>query len=101
LQNRASYVSSEAFPSTAGWEEPAALRDALWTEPSSRAIFDAVEALVLDLPSVVVGQRKGYSAWSRHYQFAGLRPIKGGKARLGLALAPDVHPLLQPAKNDG
>jgi len=101
LQNRASYVLNEAFPPAAGWSEPPALRDALWTDPGSRAIFEAVEALVLALPDIVVGQRKGYSAWSRAYQFAALRPIKGGKARLGLALASDAAPSLEPAKNEG
>lgn len=101
LQNRASYVLNEAFPPDVGWSEPEALKNALWTDPPSRAIFEAVEALVLALPDVVVGQRKGYSAWSRRYQFAALRPLKGGKARLGLALAFDAAPALEPAKNEG
>lgn len=97
LQNRASYVLSEAFPPEAGWSTPDALRDALWTDPAARAIFEAVEAAVLALPDVVAGQRKGYSAWSRAYQFVAIRPIKGGKARLGLALSPDADPRLEPA----
>jgi hypothetical protein len=101
LQNRASYVLGEAFPSTASWSQPEALRDTLWVDPASRAIFAAVEALVLALPGVVVGQRKGYSAWSRSYQFSALRPLKGGRARLGLAVAPDADPCLEPAKNEG
>jgi len=101
LQNRASYVLSEAFPPAAGWDEPDALKDALWTDPASRAIFTAVEALVMALPAVVTGQRKGFSAWSRNYQFAAMRPLKGGKARLGLALPPDADPALEPAKNEG
>jgi hypothetical protein len=101
LQNRASYVLSEAFPSAASWSEPDAFRDALWTDPASRAIFEAVETLVLALPEIVVGQRKGYSAWSRTYQFAAMRPIKGGKARLGLAMAPDPTASLEPARNEG
>ena len=100
LQNRASYVLSEAFPSPVGWSEPEALRDALWTDPASLAILGAVEAMVLALPDVVAGQRKGYSAWSRNYQFAALRPVRGGKARLGVALAPDAAPALEPAKNE-
>ena len=100
LQNRASYVLSEAFPPEAGWDTPDQLRDALWTDPASRAIFDAVEKLVQALPNVVTGQRKGYSAWSRNYQFVAVRPLKGGKARLGLALAPDSHASLEPAKNN-
>ena len=102
LQNRASYVLGEAFPSTTpGWDEPAALRAALWTDPAQRVLFEAVEAAVKDFPDLVVGQRKGYSAWSRNYQFAAVRPVKGG-ARLGLAAAPDADPRLQPAKpNEG
>jgi hypothetical protein len=99
LQNRASYVLGEAFPPEAGWSEPDALKDALWTDSASRAIFDAVETLALALPEVVVGQRKGFSAWSRNYQFAAIRPLKGGKARLGLAVAPDRG--LEPARNEG
>jgi hypothetical protein len=101
LQNRASYVLGEAFPSPAGWSEPDALRNALWTDPHSRAIFEAAEAEALRLPNVIAGQRKGFSAWSRHYQFAAVRPIKGGRARLGLAVPPDADPRLVPAKNEG
>ena len=102
LQNRASYVLGEAFPSAEpGWREPDALRKALWTDPAQRALFEAVEAAVKDFPGLIVGQRKGYSAWSRNYQFAAVRPVKGG-ARLGLAVAPDAHPRLAPAKpNEG
>jgi hypothetical protein len=47
LQNRASYVLGEAFPSGEGWDEPVALRDALWRDPTQRAILDAVEWIVL------------------------------------------------------
>jgi hypothetical protein len=101
LQNRASYVLSEAFPGGAGWDEPDALRDALWSDPASRAIFEAVERLVLAMPDVIVGQRKGYSAWSRKHQFAAMRPVKGGRARLGLAVTPDAAAGLEPAKNEG
>ena len=43
LQNRASYVLSEAFPPDAGWDEPTRLRDALWPDLAQRAILDAVE----------------------------------------------------------
>lgn len=100
LQNRASYVLGEAFPPEAGWDTPEALKDALWTDPASRTIFAAVEQLVLALPDVVTGQRKGYSAWSRNYQFVAVRPLKGGKARLGLAVAPDADAALEPAKNN-
>ncbi len=101
LQNRASYVLGEAFPPEAGWDTPEALRDALWVDPASRAIFAAVEKLVLALPNVVTGQRKGYSAWSRNYQFVAIRPLKGGKARIGIAVPPDADPALEPARNEG
>jgi len=101
LQNRAMHVLSEAFPSAAGWDQPDALRDALWEDASSRAILEAVEKLALVLPGVVASQRKGFSAWSRTYQFAALRPVRGGTARLGLALPPDAHDSLLTAKNEG
>ncbi len=97
LQNRAMMVLSEAFPSPEGWADPEHLRDALWIDPKSRAILVAVEELALALPDVIVSQRKGYSAWSRRYQFAALRPARGGVARLGLALLPDADPALLPA----
>ena len=100
LQNRASYVLSEAFPSE-GWDEPGALRDALWPDPAQRTILEAVETAALKLPKVVAGQRKGYSAWSNAYQFAALRPIKGGGAVLGLALTPEASPRLEAPKNEG
>jgi hypothetical protein len=101
LQNRAMHVLSEAFPSAVGWDKPDALRDTLWADASSRAILEAVEKLTLVLPEVVASQRKGFSAWSRKYQFAALRPVRGGMARLGLALPPDAHDFLLAAKNEG
>ncbi len=101
LQNRASYVLGEAFPVVASWSEPEAFREALWIDPASHAIFEAVEAAVLTLPQVIVGQRKGYSAWARRYQFIAVRPIRGGKARLGLALTPDIDTRLTSPKNEG
>jgi hypothetical protein len=101
LQNRASYVLGEAFPPEVGWSQPDALRAQLWADPDARAILAAVETRVLALPDIVVGQRKGFSAWSRRYQFAALRPVKGGRARLGLAVTPDLDAALEPAKNEG
>jgi hypothetical protein len=101
LQNRASYVLSEAFPAAASWSEPEGFREALWTDPGSRAIFEAVQAAVMALPDVIVGQRKGYSAWSRHYQFVAVPPVRGGKALLGLAISPDAAAGLEPARNEG
>ena len=101
LQNSAAWVLSEAFESPMGWDDPAALRAALWTDPASTAIFEAVERLVKALPDVSNGQRKGYTAWSHKVQFVAVRPIKGGTARLGLAVAPDVNLRLVPYKNEG
>jgi hypothetical protein len=94
-------VLREAFPSPEGWDQPAALRQALWTDSKSRAILVAVEELALALPEVIASQRKGFSAWSRQYQFAALRPARGGVARLGLALTPDADPALLPAGKEG
>ena len=100
LQNRAMYVLREAFPSEAGWDEPEVLQKALWTDAASRQIFEAVEKMALSMPDVVAGQRKGFSAWSRTYQFAALRPVRGGMARLGLAVPPGTHESLEPAKKE-
>ena len=43
LQNRATHVLAEAFGSKMSWRDPAALIDALWTDRSSRAIFEVVD----------------------------------------------------------
>lgn len=100
--NRAAYVLSVAFPSEDRWDEPDALRAKLWTDPAATAILEAVEALVqAGLTEVVVGQRKGFTAFSRKVQFAALRPLKGGEAALGLALTPDADPRLVEPKNEG
>ena len=72
LQNRAMHVLAEAFPAAVGWDQPDALRDALWADASSRAILEAVEKLALALPEVIPGQRKAFTAWSRKYQFCRL-----------------------------
>ena len=101
LQNRAMHVLNQAFPVAVGWDQPDALRDALWTDASSRLILEAVEKLALVLPGVIASQRKGFSAWSRTYQFAALRPLRRGMARLGLALPLDAHNSLLMAKNEG
>lgn len=86
LQNRASQVIHEAFGSSMAWSEPESLIDALWTDAASRAIFEAVNGRAEALPDVVRTARKGYTAWSRKVQFAALRPVKGGKAMLGIAV---------------
>ena len=101
LQNRAMHVLSVAFPSeTGGWDEADTLRDALWTDPASRAILEAAQAAATALPDVVMGQRKQFTAFSREFQFASVKPIKGGKASLGLAVTPDADPRLEVPKNE-
>ena len=99
--NRIAHILSEAFPSATGWDDADALRAALWKDPASTAIFAAVEAAVADFPGLITGQRKGFSAWSRNFQFASVRPAKGGKARLGLCVSPDADPRLVEPKNEG
>ena len=101
LQNSASYVLSEAFPSAMDWDNPDAARAALWTDPASTAILEAVERIALALPEVGGNQRKGYSAWSRKVQFVAVRPVKGGTAVLGVAVPPDASSRLRPARNEG
>ena len=100
LQNRASHVLANAFPPEMNWNEPQALRDALWVDPAARAVFEAVRAAAEALPEVVAGQRRGFSAWSRKVQFAAARPLKTGGAMLGLALPPTADPRLQAPKNE-
>lgn len=98
--NRASIVISHAFPEKAAWNRPDDLRDELWADLGSRAILEAVEAAVAGFPGLVVAQRKSFTAFSREFQFASIKPIKGGKASLGLAVAPDADPRLEARKNE-
>jgi len=91
LQNRASQVISEAFGSKMTWSEPETLIDSLWNDAASRAIFEAVNDRATALPDVTRTARKGYTAWSRQVQFAAMRPVKGGKAMLGLAAPPEIN----------
>ena len=99
-QNRAAAIFSIAFPSEMGWDDADGLRATLWTDPASRAILEAVEAAVVDFPGLVTGQRKGFTAWSSKAQFAAAKPVKGGTASLGLAVAPDASPRLSEPKNE-
>lgn len=101
LQNRASQVLSEAFGSAMSWQEPGKLSEALWIDPASKAIFEAVDVAARTLGEVIPTSRKGFAAWSRQFQFAALRPVKGGKAMLGLAVTPDASPRLEAPKNEG
>ena len=100
-QNRASYVLSAAFPSERmTWDKPEEARAALWVDPASKAILEALEAAVAGFDDLVTAQRKTYSAWSRQFQFAAAKPVKGGAAVLGLAVAPDASPRLLEPKNE-
>lgn len=100
-QNRASYVLSVAFPSERmTWDKPDEARAALWTDPASTAILEALEAAVASFDGLVTGQRKSFTAWSREFQFAAAKPVKGGTAVLGLAIAPDSSPRLLTPKNE-
>jgi len=93
--NRAAHVLSVAFPSAMGWDEPEKLRAALWSDPRSAAVLDAIAAAVDKLPDITTGQRKSFTAFSRRVQMAAARPVKGGHVLLGLAVAPDEDPRLQ------
>lgn len=94
--NRAAHVLSVAFPSAAGWDDGPALRAALWKDPQSEAILQALEAAVARLPEAITGQRKSFTAWSRKVQMAAARPVKGGHAMVGFAVEPGADPRLQP-----
>lgn len=102
LQNHGVHVLSEAFPPEISWRDADKLRTLLWTDAGSTAILKAVERAAAPLPGLITGQRRGYTAWSRNFQFAALKPAKGGAAVLGLAVAPDANARLAPAaKNEG
>lgn len=98
--NRASIILGKAVPETSHWADPDNLRDTLWADPGGRAILEAVEAAVADLPGLVSAQRKSFTAFSREFQFASARPVKGGGARLGLALEPAADPRLEAPRNE-
>jgi hypothetical protein len=100
LQNHGSHVLSEAFESAMSWQQPDKLIEALWIDPASTAIFHAVDVAARSPDEVIQGARKGYTAWSRSFQFAAAKPVKGGKLMLGLALGPDASPRLEAPKNE-
>lgn len=100
-QNRAATIFGVAFPAEMGWDDADGLRAALWTDPASTAVLAALEAAIGDLPDVVTGQRKAFTAWSRKSQFAAAKPLKGGGVALGLALTPDTSPRLAEPRNEG
>jgi hypothetical protein len=84
--NRASTVLSHAFPSDSSWAEPDGLRAALWSDPAAAVILERLTDAITVFSDVTVGQRKGYTAFSRDVQFAAARPLKHGRALLGLKL---------------
>jgi hypothetical protein len=98
-QTRIRQILNEFLPPDAGWTHPEALRAALWKTPASLALLTAFESLIAHLPDVVPTQRKGYSAFSRDYQFAALKPVKGG-VRIGLALPVESDSRLMPAHRE-
>ncbi|WGM48642.1 hypothetical protein KOAAANKH_03546 [Brevundimonas sp. NIBR10] len=98
LQNHAAHILDAMKPTSGmGWGEPQALRRALWKDPAALAILEAVECVATDVEGVIVGQRKGYTAFSRTVQFVAMRPLKGGRALLGLKLDPTLSPRLTPS----
>jgi hypothetical protein len=94
-QNRASIVLNAAFPPHSGWSKPDLLAADLWADPAARAIHDAVRDRVVPLPAIVVGQRKGFTAYSRNFQFCAIRPHRNG-AILGIALPPETDSAFRP-----
>jgi hypothetical protein len=100
MQNRAAQVLDEASGSAMAWSEPEKLIEALWVDPASRAIFEAIDAAARTPGEVVQTARKGYTAWSRKVQFAAARPVKGGKVMLGLAVASDASPRVETPRNE-
>ena len=98
LQNHAAHILDAMKPTPGmGWDDPQALRATLWKDPASLAILDAVERVATSLDGVITGQRKGYTSFSRVVQFAATRPLKGGRALLGLKLDPAISPRLTPS----
>ena len=97
-QNHAAQILDACRPADGpGWDDPEALRAALWKEAASLAILEAVERVAGGVGGVIAGQRKGYISFSRSVQFAAMRPLKGGRALLGLKLAPEASPRLSPS----
>lgn len=102
--NHAAQILHAADPEDGGhgWDDPQALRAALWKEPAALAVLEAVEAVAAGVEGVISGQRKGYTSFSRAVQFAAIRPLKGGRALLGLKLEPEASPrLTAPTRKEG
>lgn len=97
---RAGQIINAVSPEPDMWEDPAYQRAELWKDADSTAILIAFEELIQDIADVIPTQRKGFTAWSRAVQFAALKPLRGGKAMLGLAIAPESDARLAPARKD-
>ncbi|CAN5343694.1 DUF4287 domain-containing protein [soil metagenome] len=96
--NHAALILEAMKPAgTPGWDAPAELRAALWSDPGSLAILEAVEAMAAGTEGMISGQRKAFTSFSRAVQFAAMRPLKGGRALLALKLAPEVSARLSPS----
>jgi len=93
-QNHASIVLDAAFPKDISWSKPDGLADVLWSDQHAAALFETIRARITELPEVIVGQRKSFTAFSRKVQFAAARPVKRGGVMLGLALEPAASPRL-------
>jgi hypothetical protein len=100
LQNRASQVLDAAFGGEMGWDSPEGLLDSLWASSDTRETYQAIDVLALGLPGTIRTARKGYTAWSRDFQFAAARPVRDGSVWLGLALTPDFSPALEAPKSE-
>jgi hypothetical protein len=94
--NRGAHVLSVAFPSEMRWDDAGPLRAALWKDPASEAILQALEKAAAKLPDITLGQRKTYTAWSRKVQMAACKPVKGGQVLIGFAVEPSADPRLSP-----
>ena len=98
--NRASTILGAAFETGLGWDNPDGLLDHLWKTPELREIYDAIESYAKSLSDdVIVGPRKTFSGFSRKYQFAAARPVRG-KVRLGIAVDPEEHGLEKSKASD-
>lgn len=97
-QNHAAHILDAFNPAGGpGWDEPAQLRAALWKDAGSLTILEAIERVADGVEGVISGQRKGYTSFSRAVQFAATRPLKGGRALLGLKLEPEAAARLSPS----
>jgi hypothetical protein len=98
--NRAAHILHAAFPPEGpSWDDPAALLDQLWREKEGRAIYEAVAKLVRkEFPTAIIGPRKTFVSFARKIQFAGIVPLRGGKAELGLPVPVSASKRLSPMK---